>query len=198
MQKIILASTSPRRKKLLETIGLPFSIEKSNYPEVLDQKITAEKLAEQLAFKKADTVAKKHQNALVIGADTFIVFRGKYLGKPANDKDAKAMLQMLSGKKHQVVSAFCLIDTSSKKVIIKSITSNVWLRKIAEKEIDLYLKTKEPQGKAGAYAVQELGMIFVKKIEGDYQAIVGLSIHELSNALTEFGVSILKYNLTSK
>jgi septum formation protein len=192
MKKLILASASPRRKEILESVGLKFGICVSNYEEDLGMKKEPRTLARFLSRKKAEEVADKHKNAIIIAADTFIVFRDKLLGKPHTAKEAVRMLTMLNGKAHSVITGFTVLDTGTKKRVSKSVETKVYFRKLTQKEIKAYVNTKEPLDKAGAYAIQGLGALFVEKIEGDFLNVVGLPLAALSETLKGFGINILK------
>lgn len=191
MRKIILASKSPRRKALLKNIGLKFTVEVSDVKEKTDDNINPREIAENLSFEKARKIAKKHKDAIIIAADTFVVFKNKILGKPKTEKNAEKMLKLLSGKQHFVITGFTIIDTKSGKTVTKSDETKVFMKKMTSMEINAYIKTKEPLDKAGAYAVQEKGGIFVEKIEGDFLNVVGLPIFKLTSELKKFNIKIL-------
>jgi len=191
MKTIILASASPRRKELLENIGLRFKVEPSNYEEDIHSRLEPHELAQKLSFKKAEAVASKHKNAIVIAADTFIVFGGRILGKPHTEKEAREMLEAISGESHSVITGFSIIDTGKNKRLSKSVETKIYIRKLTSAEIDAYVKSKEPLDKAGAYAIQGLGAVFVERIEGDYFNVIGLPLSTLTEALKEFGINIL-------
>lgn len=191
MRKIILASKSPRRKALLNNIGLKFTVEVSNIEEKININIKPQKTAEKLSLEKARQIAKKHKDAIIIAADTFVVYKNKILGKPETEKNAEKMLKLLSGKQHLVITGFTIIDTKSGKTVTKSDETKVYMKKMTSGEIDAYIKTKEPLDKAGAYAVQEKGGIFVEKIEGDFLNVVGLPVFKLTSELKKFNVRIL-------
>ncbi len=190
-RKIILASGSPQRKKLLETIGLDFEIEKSNYKEDISEKIPAYKLAQKLALGKAQDVAQKHKNAIIIGADSFVVLGKEFLGKPRTPQKAKEMLKKISGKKHQLITGIAIIDTKRNKIFTDYEITEVWLKKLNAKEINSYVKTKEPLDKAGGYAIQGIGSILIEKINGNYTNVVGLPINKVYKYLLKLGVNIL-------
>jgi septum formation protein len=192
MKTIILASASPRRKELLEKTGLKFEVEPSNYQENISPELEPHELAKSLSLEKARLVARNHQNTLVIAADTFIVFEGKILGKPPRETEAKKMLETLSGRPHSVITGFTIIDTENNKALSKSVETKVYIRKLSSKEIEAYVKSKEPLDKAGAYAIQGLGSVIVEKIEGDYFNVIGLPLSVLAESLKEFGVHILQ------
>jgi len=191
MRKIILASASPRRKELLEKIGLKFEVEPSNYAEDMHSRLSPDKLARAISLEKARAVARKHKNAIVIAADTFIVFRGKIMGKPNTEAEARKMLMALRGKSHSVITGFTILDTEENKVLTKSVETVVHIKKLTPEEIDGYVKSKEPLDKAGAYAIQGLGSVIVERIEGDYFNVMGLPLSALAESLTEFGIHIL-------
>lgn len=190
MKKIILASKSPRRKAILEQIGLTFDTVVSDFEEKIDTKLNPHKLAKKLSLGKAKSVAQKYNNAVIISADTFVIFNNEIIGKPKNKKDAKRILKLLSGKTHSIITGFTILDTDTKKSISKSVESKVVLKKLSNQEIDDYIKTGEPMDKAGAYDIQEKGAIFIKKIEGDYFNIVGLPIYPVTEELKKFGVEV--------
>lgn len=188
---IILASKSPRRKKLLEQLGISFSIDVSNIKETIDKKLPPFKIAENLSLQKAEDVAKRHKNAIIIAADTLVFFENKIFGKPHTEKNTKKMLKMLSGKPHTIITGFTVLDTNSKKAITQSEATIVFMKRMTAKEIDLYVATKEPLDKAGGYGIQELGVMFIEKIQGDYNNIVGLPLFTLVEVLRKFNIFIL-------
>jgi septum formation protein len=191
MKKIILASASPRRKELLEKIGLKFEVEPSDYEEKISPGIEPHKLAKTLSLKKAGMVAGNYKNALVIAADTFIVIDNEILGKPVTQIEARRMLETINGRQHSVITGFTIVDTENGKAITRSLETKVYIRKLTSKEIDAYVETNEPLDKAGAYAIQGLGSVIVEKIEGDYFNVIGLPLSALTESLKEFGVYIL-------
>lgn len=192
MKEVILASASPRRKELLEKIGLRFKVEPSNYEEDMPSGLEPHELARKISLEKAKVVASKHENAIVIAADTFIVFGDQILGKPHTEKEARKMLETISGKSHSVITGFSIIDIGASKTLSKSVETKIYIRKLTPAEIEAYVKSKEPLDKAGAYAIQGLGAVFVEKIEGDYFNVIGLPLSALTEALKEFGINILK------
>jgi len=191
MKEVILASASPRRKELLEKIGLRFKVEPSNYAEALPSGLAPHELAQKISLEKAKVVAGKHKNAIVIAADTLGVIDSQILGKPHTEKEARKMLATISGKSHSVITGFSIIDAGTGKTISRSVETKVYIRKLTPAEIDAYVKSKEPLDKAGAYAIQGLGAVLVEKIEGDYFNVIGLPLSALAEVLKEFGVNIL-------
>jgi len=192
MKKIVLASASPGRKGLLEQIGLKFEVDPSNYQEDMTLDMEPNKLAEHLSLGKAEEVAKRHKDAIIIAADTFCVLGKEILGKPGTKENAKAMLQKLSGKTHLVITGFTIMDTGTGKSVSKSVESKVFFANASEKDIDDYVAIGEPLTKAGAYAMQHRGGIFIEKIEGDYFNIVGLPMLPLVTELKNFGINVLE------
>jgi septum formation protein len=191
MKRIILASASPRRKELLEKIGLKFEVEPSNYAEDMRSGLSPGELAKSISLEKARVVASKHKNAIVIAADTFIVFRGKIMGKPNTEAEARKMLIRLRGKAHSVITGFTIMDTEENKVLTESVETVVHIKNLTSEEIDAYVKSKEPLDKAGAYAIQGLGSVIVERIEGDYFNVMGLPLSALAEGLKKFGIHIL-------
>jgi len=189
MKNIILASKSPRRKELLEKIGLKFKVVESEYEEIMDPKLTPGELVRKFSLEKAKAVFQNYKNSIIIAADTIAVCDGKILGKPKDKADAKKMLEFLSNKVHLIITGFTIIN--GQKIITKSEETKVYMRKINEREIDSYLKTQEPYDKAGAYAIQEKGSVFIEEIEGDFLNAVGLPIYALAQELKKLGVEVL-------
>lgn len=191
MRKIILASGSPRRKKVLEQVGLDFEVEVSNYEEKSIPGAKASELAEFLSSEKANLVAINHNDAIIIGADTLVVLNNEILGKPKSEEEAKEMLRKLSNNIHTVVTGFTLIDTAKNKTFTSHVETKVTFKDLSELEIAAYVETGGTMDKAGAYGIQEKGGLFVKNIEGDYFNVMGLPIFAISQALYDFGVDIL-------
>ena len=174
MKKIILASGSPRRKELLTDAGIKFDIDVSDYKEDMTLDLPPHELAKYLSKGKADAVAGRHKNAIIVAADTFVVLKGEVLGKPHTKEKAKEMLKKLSGQTHSIVTGFTIIDTATGKTISEAHESKLYFREILLEEINEYVASGEPLDKAGAYAVQGGGGKFVEKIEGDYSNIIGI------------------------
>jgi septum formation protein len=192
IKEIILASASPRRRELLRLTGLRFKVHPVHSKENMNIKVSPRRLARILSEKKARVAAAKHPNALIIGADTFIVFRSEIMGKPHTPLEAGRMLAALSGKVHSVITGFTVLDTLTGRQISKSVETKVYFNKLTVKEINAYVRTGEPLDKAGAYAIQGVGSIFIRRIEGDYFNVVGLPLSALKSCLEEFGVTIFR------
>ena len=205
MSQIILASASPRRKELLEQIGLEFEICPAKGEEIIT-KTVPEEVVMELSKQKAEEVAgmvssysEAHQDIttpsdiLVIGADTVVAYDGKILGKPADEADAKRMLTMLSGNTHSVFTGvtLVLIDKSGRAgELVFYEKTDVKMHTMSEVEIDRYIATGEPMDKAGSYAIQGKCAIYVEKIDGDYNNVVGLPITRIYQELKKIGIDI--------
>ncbi len=187
--KIILASTSPRRKELLKKAGFKFKAVASNYKENMSLKLKPKELAKLLALEKALAVAKNQSDAIVIGADTFIAFRNEILGKPHTAERAKEMLWKLSGRTHSVITGFAVVNTKNNKIVNNAREAKITFKKLNEKTINDYVKTGEPLDKAGAYAIQRRGKKLIKSWSGDYDTIVGLPVKDIAEILRKFKTS---------
>lgn len=177
---LTLASTSPRRRQLLEMLGIPVRIVPPNVPEVRRALETPVDYVERLAREKALSVAAP----LVLGADTTVVMRNHLLEKPVDAADALAMLQRLQGRTHQVVTSVALV--ANEKLFQATDITNVTFRRVDEAVLAAYVATGEPMDKAGAYGIQGLAGQFVRAIEGDYSNVVGLPLARLRALLEEF------------
>ena len=186
MKTIILASKSPRRKALLEKAGIKFKVVESKVREHFDPILKPNGIAKKLSLEKAKEVYRNHKKSIIIAADTLVTCNGKILGKPKDKEDAKKMLKFLSGKIHSIITGFTIIDGN--KIITRSEETKIYMRKISNQEIDSYLQAKESYDKAGAYAIQEKGSMFIKKIEGDFDNAVGLPVNSLVLELKKLGV----------
>jgi septum formation protein len=166
MDRIILASESPRRKKLLADLGINFDIIPSKINENISNfNIKPEELASSLAYRKAKNVADSLKYGLVIGADTIVSFSGEIFGKPISEEDAFNTLKKLSGKVHDVITGMAIINAKSKEFIIDYEISKVKFSNLSTERIRAYINSKEPFGKAGSYAIQGKGSIFVKRYQ---------------------------------
>lgn len=186
MKKLILASTSPRRKALLEQVKLDFEVCPSPYEEDSHTDQDPVEFVKKQAIEKAKAVAREHPNAVVLGADTIIVCEEKVCEKPITETKAKEMLVFLSGKKHKVITGYAIVDSDTNKKVTGTKSSTVWFKDLTDKEIEWYVGTGEPLDKAGAYGIQSLGVLIVTKIEGDYTNIVGFPLVDVVRALKEF------------
>jgi septum formation protein len=189
--KIILASTSPRRLRLLKDLGLKVKVVESKVKESKFDISDPDKLVKTLALTKAKEVARKTKNGLIVGADTIVVRKGKIMGKPKSHGEAKVMLRGLSGKTHEVLTGLAVIDASTSKTTVDVVKTKVKFRELTEEEISTYVATGKPLDKAGAYAIQEKAGLFVEKIDGCYFNVVGLPLARLAEILKEFNVTLI-------
>ena len=190
-RKIILASASPRREEIFKKTGLKFEVDESNCEEKTDPGLKPHELAKFLSRAKAKDVARRYRNALVIAADTIVISGRKIFGKPDGEEQAREMLKTLSGKAHSVITGFTIIDTAGKKELSRSVETKVYVKRLGADEIEAYIRSGEPFGKAGAYGIQGLGAVLVKKIEGDFFNVMGLPLNALAESLKKFGVHVL-------
>lgn len=185
---IILASASPRRKKLLEQINLKF---KTVSVDLDERQLPNEKplrMVKRLAEEKLQLALQKIQNGIIITADTIVVLDGKIIGKPKDEIDAVKILKKLSGRKHTVYTGFALFNTSTNKKIISYEKTFVQFRKLTNEEISLYVGSGSPMDKAGAYGIQDdFGAVFIQAINGCYYNVVGLPLSRVYHALNEVG-----------
>ncbi|MFT7184071.1 MAG: septum formation protein [Oceanicoccus sp.] len=192
MRKIVLASASPRRKKILRDIGLSFAVDPAlEYTEIHPENHDPESLVAMNAVGKAREIAEKHKDSLVIGVDTIGVFEGEVLEKPLDREDAKRMIMLLQGETHEVKTAICLIDTKTKKELTEVETTKIKFLSLTEKEVDNYLDKGESMDKAAAYAAQGKAALFIEGFEGDYLNVVGLPLVRLNLMLQEFDFHLL-------
>lgn len=183
MARLILVSSSPRRRDILKQLVTSFEIISSNVDESVDKNLPPEEIVMNLAKRKASSVANNQQDAFIIGADTIVVFKNQILGKPADYDEAKQMLTTLSGNTHSVYTGTCIINGNDKRVFYEKADVTFW--ELTEEEIDRYIRTGEPLDKAGSYGIQGYGATLVKSIHGDFYAVVGLPIAKLYHTLKE-------------
>jgi septum formation protein len=189
MRPLILASQSSWRKTILEKLGIPFDVVVSNFEEDMTQKLPPNELALALANGKARTVALMHPDALIIAADTFIIFGDELMGKPGTPDRAIEMLTKLSGKWHEIITGFVIIDGQTGQIHEEVVYTRVHLRDAGKEEIEDYVATGEPLNVAGGYAIQGRAGALIDRIEGDYWNIAGLPMSALTVALKKFGIT---------
>ena len=188
MTKIILASNSPRRKKILTDLGLKFDVIPSNYEENLQTDIFSYDLIEDLATQKAcDVVRRVGKDEIVLGADTVVVLHNKIMGKPKSKEDAFKMLRELSGQTHMVVTSLCGINTKTNRAALLSTTSYVRFKELSDELINYYINEFNPLDKAGSYGIQELPDGILDKYEGSFDNIVGLAPEAVVEVLKKIG-----------
>lgn len=192
MRKIILASASSRRKEILKNAGIVFEVEESGYEEDKAPQLLPAELAKYLALKKAQNIARKYPDALVIGADTVVYCNGNIFGKPKTKQEAREILKILSGKFHSVITGVAIIDTKTSKKEIFSVETKVYFKPLRNADIEAYIETEEWKDKAGGYAIQESGKdLLVEKIEGDFLNVAGFPIDEVLKVLKKFDTHVL-------
>lgn len=191
MRRLILASASPRRCNLLKNLGLNFEVIPSDIEEEVMEGVPPQKVVSLLARKKALSIAQKQKDAVVIGADTIVVYKDNILGKPFDENDAQNMLNKLSGEWHQVITGIAVIDSASGKCKTHSEITHVKFKTISEQEIKDYIKTGEPLDKAGGYGIQGKGGLFVEEIKGCFYNVVGLPLSRLYDVLKDFHIKII-------
>jgi septum formation protein len=190
-RRLVLASGSPRRKELLASLGLSFDIKVSDVDETITDAADPVEVVQELAYRKAKAIANTLSDALVIGADTIVVYEGTILGKPVDEADAKRMLRMLSGRAHTVYTGIALIETDGGREVRDVRGTQVVMKELTDEVIDRYVATGEPSDKAGAYAIQGLASQFVTELHGDYFNVVGLPISLVADHLTALGLDVL-------
>lgn len=196
MTEFVLASASPRRKELLEKMGLQFSIVVSEADEsTVSRDIPVNLYVQELALLKVSATAKmllRNKKALIIAADTIVTLDGEILGKPDGEDGAKKMLSSLSGRTHEVYTGYCVMRISDGKTVCNSVKTEVKFKTLTEQKIRSYIESGEPMDKAGAYGIQGFGSMLIEKINGDYFNVVGLPVSALADTLEkEFDIEIM-------
>jgi len=195
-RRITLASTSSRRSSLLQQIGLEFDVVHSDYQEDMSLNMSPKRMAMHFAEEKALHAAEHLVvGGIVVAADTLVVCRGRRLGKPVTAENAIKMLRFISGRTIKVFSGVCIISLSvnEKKKIVDYEISKVKMKKLSEQEIMAYVNTGEPLDKAGAFAIQGLGAVFVKKIIGCHSNVMGIPLYNIYKNLAKLGTNIFDY-----
>ncbi len=188
--ELVLASASPRRKQLLEQIGVSCQIRPVDICEAVQPGESPHAYVERLALEKALTCMDllNRSEVVVLGSDTAVVVDNHILGKPVDEEDAVRMLSQLSGRTHQVMTSVGLVSTTQKQVEV--VVTDVCIREISEAEIRAYWQTGEPADKAGSYGIQGLAAVFVEQMKGSYSAVVGLPLAETAQMLSKAGVPV--------
>ena len=185
---VILASSSPRRKELLQLICSNFRVIPPECDEKLPANIPTSEAAEYLSDLKCRYIADIYDNSVVIGCDTMVICEGVIFGKPGSEEDARRMLRALSGKQHTVVSGVTI--GYQKKFLSFSVRTGVTFRELSDTDIDIYCRSGEPMDKAGGYGIQGLGSLLVQKIDGEFYNVVGLPVSDIAANLEGFLKSI--------
>ncbi|GLX69536.1 Maf-like protein [Paenibacillus glycanilyticus] len=198
IRQLVLASSSPRRKELVASLGLslPVSILSSDVGESVPSEWTPAHIVEQLALRKANATAsilvERHEEllSLVVGADTIVVVDGQVLGKPKDHEDALLMLRSLQGREHEVYTGVACVIAQSGEATVAHRMTKVYMKPMSDEVLKRYIATGEPQDKAGAYGIQGLGSTMVEKIEGCYFNVVGLPVSLLSDMLAQYEIYV--------
>jgi septum formation protein len=193
--RVVLASASPRRRELLNLIGIAHEVRPANIDETMRPREAPRRYAERLAREKASAVATRDPDLITIGADTVVVVSRKVLGKPADADDAARMLRMLSGREHTVITAVAVSRGRKLRSAIEEV--RVKFRRLRDDEIDAYIAMGEPMDKAGAYGIQGYGATIVERVEGDYFAVMGLPLVRLVGLMRDVGVRYQFGNLAT-
>lgn len=191
-RRIVLASKSEWRKRLLNQIGLEVEVRESEYDEDMNATDDPHKLVKFLALKKAEDVARHYNDAIVIAGDTFTIFNDKFIGKPKDKEDAKIILKKFSGREHEIVSGFAIIDTKNKITVNDVGKAVVRFRNLSDEEIDDYVATGEPITKAGAYGLMDKAAVLVESINGDFYSVIGLPLNKIYIELKKLGINTLR------
>jgi len=187
--RLVLASTSPRRRQILALLGVPFEVIAPEFEERISAHLPADQEVLEFALGKAQSVATKHPGSIVIGSDTMIELSGEKIGKPADREDARRILRALSGKTHRIFTSVALVD-SGERGIMNVETVSVEMRRYTEEEIENYLRSGESDDKAGAYSIQGQGSDLIKSICGDYLAAVGMPLRRIALYLKSRGLAV--------
>ena len=187
--RLVLASTSPRRRQILALLGVPFEVIAPEFEERISAHLPADQEVLEFALGKAQCVATKHPGSIVIGSDTMIELSGEKIGKPADREDARRILRALSGKTHRIFTSVALVD-SGERGIMNVETVSVEMRRYTEEEIENYLRSGESDDKAGAYSIQGQGSDLIKSICGDYLAAVGMPLRRIALYLKSRGLAV--------
>jgi len=187
--KLVLASSSPRRKELLKSIRVPFVVVPAEIDELARDGEEPEAHVQRLAHEKASEISKKYRDSWVLGADTIVVIDGRILGKPHDGAEAVKMLSILSGRTHIVFTGYAIINSCYPEMkIVSYARSEVFIRTLSKEEIQGYVLTGEPMDKAGAYAIQDVGAAIVERVYGSYTNVVGLPLCEVARDLKKLGI----------
>jgi septum formation protein len=186
---VLLSSGSPRRKELLSFLGIDFQIKVPHIPEIQKPGETPEQFCSRISREKAEKVSHEYPDSLIIGADTIVVVGNRILGKPRDIDEARDFLLLLQGKEHEVLTGYTII--SGKNYRTNVVLTKVLFKEMSPEEITWYISTEEPMDKAGAYAVQGIGSMFIDSIRGSYTNVIGLPLSHLYFDLKEYGIRVV-------
>jgi septum formation protein len=194
MKKLVLASTSPYRRELLERLGLPFEAAAPCFDEQIDQEIAPEELVQSLALAKAQSLANDFPDAVIIGSDQVFVAAGEIVGKPVTVEKAFAQLKRMSGASHTFYTGLAVVDTASGANLTTCVPFTVTLRHLADDEIRNYIRRENPLNCAGSFMIEGLGIALMEKLEGtDFTALIGLPLIQLVTLLQQLGINPLAH-----
>ena len=188
LEKLLLASQSPRRKELLEQTGIELKIVPSDIDEEDISIKNPVEYVKTLSFMKAEKVSVAYPDSWILGADTIVVIQNQILGKPESEHHAQEMLRLLSDREHLVFTGFCIMNKHKQTVIKTAVETRVCFKSLSDQEIKWYVSTQEPFDKAGAYGIQGIGAFLVRKIFGSYSNVVGLPVCEVVEALMKLKI----------
>ncbi|MHC1698944.1 MAG: nucleoside triphosphate pyrophosphatase [Geobacteraceae bacterium] len=194
MKKLVLASTSPYRRELLERLGLPFEAAAPRFDEQIDQGIAPEDLVQNLALGKALSLAEYFPDAVIIGSDQVFVAAGEIIGKPGSAEKAFEQLQRMSGAAHTFYTGIAVVDMVSGKRLTSCVPFTVTLRQLADDEIQNYIRRENPLNCAGSFMIEGLGIALMEKLEGtDFTSLIGLPLIQLITLLRQVGINPLAH-----
>ena len=186
MRTIYLASKSPRRREILDTMGFDYKLIEGDCPELVNEWERPDQVVMSIALQKGLSAAKKFNSGeLIISADTIVVSDGQILGKPVDREHAKSMLKSLSGKTHQVMTGFSILEAGHHMKVVEYVTTDVTFKVFDEAIVEWYLDSGEPFDKAGAYGIQGKGALLVESMSGDYFNVVGFPISKIVDVLEQ-------------
>jgi MAF protein len=188
--QLVLASASPRRRRLFSLLEVPFAAAAADVDEEIKEGESPQEMVCRLSLAKAQAVALSYPGALIVAADTIVVLDGDVLGKPAGEAEAVAMLRRLRGREHTVFSGVTVYSPAAGQTITELAESAVWMRAYTDEQVTRYAATGDPLDKAGAYAIQHPNFSPVERIEGCYASVMGLPLCHLARALTQLGLTL--------
>ncbi|MBB6674238.1 Maf family protein [Cohnella nanjingensis] len=191
IRSLILASSSPRRKELLQGLNLPFQTHPSEEDESVPTGTAPREMVEMLSLRKAKSVASLYGEGLVIGSDTIVVCDRLILGKPRDEDDSARMLSLIQGRSHFVYTGVAIVEAGTGRSSVAHSKTEVFVKPMDKDKIRRYIQTGEPNDKAGSYAIQGIGATLVEKIDGDYFTVVGLPVGLLAEMLEKYGISVI-------
>lgn len=197
MERVILASQSPRRRELLGKMGVEFSVQPSNFNEQLDDTRSPEEVAVELALGKAANIAVQNEDAIVIASDTIVTFNGKQLEKPKDEDEARKTLHMLAGRTNIVTTSLVVMCIDKGIELKGSDSTRVQFKPLNEKLINAYVESGDPMDKAGSYGIQSGGSVLIESIEGNYDTVIGLPTKLLKDFLSQCGIAAQSVELES-